>query len=136
MNRPKFYIEFTLRYPDGDAHDGGSIAVPVLYAWQAAPYDFHVQLDTPEGADHLNVFPEFPTRRGNYLLPFDPCLGDRKDFKVVPRYKWRLRQNQTVIHPAVVCYEMHFRGTPSDERIVASSEYLQLLQNLWESPNR
>ncbi len=136
MKTKKFYLSFTLRYPDGSRHDAPSIALPVLYAWQEAPDDFHVQLDTPKGREHLNVFPEYAKHRHDYILPFSEILGDARDFKVVKNYTWRTCYNKTAQHPAVVCCDMQFTPVPPEKRIVAPPAYLELVESLWQSPNR
>jgi hypothetical protein len=135
MKKSPFYLELYFRDSGGGRPDCTPIYLPVSYAWQEDANDLHIQLDTKEGRDHLNVCPEEHKKSGDYILPVNKWLLRHLDFdpQIIPNYRWN---GDTKADGALV---YHF-GWTSDARfadgVIAPRKYTELVESYWCSPNR
>lgn len=135
MKRQHLCISFGFRSEEG-RRNGGGTTIPLNHAWQEDANDLHVHIRTSR--DSESVVPEVHKRSGDYILPYDECLGDRDELLIVPRYMWHpsgLKEDICWLD-GVLAYDMTWGTTALTDKEVAPKSYLRLLESCWYSPNR
>jgi len=131
-----FYIELTARSASGGRPDQSHIYLPVRYAWQEDPKDLHIQLNTPDGKEHLNICPA-THKSGDYIIPNHPWLEKHLGFEptIVHNHNW-CTGPEIIKHDGILIYHLGWVPKLEPKTKVAPKAYIELLESLWYSPNR